>query len=179
MAVSLDGVSVFVEEQEVDRRVEKDEDGTSALVFSTELRPRDETVVTLSTPAMFSPHDVPQRRSTLVGVPVGDLVIEPWTLRLTRDVGSAGRKGPQASKPIKGVIIDAYGTLLRNEDLRLIPQRSSRTTDCRSRGMMCGELGRPVSRGHSIGAVPHPPSDRGGYPGAHRAESRSRGGHGP
>jgi 2-haloalkanoic acid dehalogenase type II len=27
------------------------------------------------------------------------------------------------SKPIKGVIFDAYGTLLRNEDLRLIPQR--------------------------------------------------------
>jgi len=78
MAVSLDGVSVFVEEQEVDRRVEREEDGTSVLVFSTELRPRDETVVTLSTPAMFSPHDVTgngDRR--LVGVPVGDLVIEP------------------------------------------------------------------------------------------------------
>jgi len=28
-----------------------------------------------------------------------------------------------ASEPIKGVIFDAYGTLLRNEDLRLIPQR--------------------------------------------------------
>jgi hypothetical protein len=78
MAVSLDGVSVFVEEQEVDRRVEKEEDGASALVFSTELRPRDETVVTLSTPAMFSPHDVTGNGDhRLVGVPVGDLVIEP------------------------------------------------------------------------------------------------------
>jgi 2-haloalkanoic acid dehalogenase type II len=28
-----------------------------------------------------------------------------------------------AMRPIKGVIFDAYGTLLRNEDLRLIPQR--------------------------------------------------------
>ena len=75
---SLDSVSVFVEEQEVDRRIEQEESGVSALVFSAELRPRDETVVTLATPAMFCPDDVignGDRR--LVGVPVGDLVIEP------------------------------------------------------------------------------------------------------
>jgi len=77
-APSLDSISVFVEEQEVNRRVEQEENGASALVFSAELRPHGETVMTLATPAMFCPDDIlgnGDRR--LVGLPVGDVVIEP------------------------------------------------------------------------------------------------------
>src|SRR5262245_64459980 len=36
-------------------------------------------------------------------------------------MSNLGSRG--AIRPIKGVIFDAYGTLLRNEDLRLIPER--------------------------------------------------------
>jgi glycosyltransferase involved in cell wall biosynthesis len=75
---SLYSVSIRVEGREVSHVVEKREDGSRWLAFDADLKPSEETILTLNTPAMFSPGDLygtnDRRR---LGIPVADMVIEP------------------------------------------------------------------------------------------------------
>jgi hypothetical protein len=74
----LAGVSVLVEDQQVDCAVEAGERGGSWLRFTAPLKPADYTIAGLHTPVMGRPAELlgrPNKRK--VGIAVGDIVLEP------------------------------------------------------------------------------------------------------
>jgi hypothetical protein len=74
----VNSVSICVDEAEMQHQVEIRSDGSRWLIFETELKPAEETIVTLKTPAMFRPSEVygnDDHRN--LGIPVADMIIEP------------------------------------------------------------------------------------------------------
>jgi glycosyltransferase involved in cell wall biosynthesis len=74
----LDDVSVFVEDRRVGSTVERAAGSSSLIVVQAELNPAAYTIITLHTPKMFRPSEIPGRGDTRsLGIAVADIVVEP------------------------------------------------------------------------------------------------------
>jgi hypothetical protein len=75
---SLFSVSIRVEGTEVPHVVETRNDGSRWLIFDADLKPAEETILTLCAPAMFRPSEFyGNEDGRRLGIPVADTVIEP------------------------------------------------------------------------------------------------------
>jgi glycosyltransferase involved in cell wall biosynthesis len=71
-------VSVSVDGTRVSHDLETRSDSSRWLVFETDLKPADETILTLHTPAMFRPDEIYGNEDLRrLGIPVADIIIEP------------------------------------------------------------------------------------------------------
>jgi hypothetical protein len=74
----LYSVSIGIEGNELHHEVQTTSTGSRWLVFEADLKAAEETILTLSTPAMFRPSEVYGNADVRhLGIPVADIIIEP------------------------------------------------------------------------------------------------------